>query len=450
MQTGPHPSYRQQYKSEDEGILAAGSSGLGVNNIDVRKRDGLDGIAANGGIWGFIVNKVPESGGGSSSKEEAALSKEAEGGCRQVTSYYVGGGNRDDDSGSGQAAPHVLDLWCLGCRPASQDHELFPGLPDDSASGDAPPSTKLHCLGFEDSPCKADDVHVPFDPQEVLLGVDGRVNGCGDPPSEESIEGAFDQDPNEILAEDPWVSFQEFSFVSWCRSLCQRVLHSRTPFAAFLKTTLHASRSTVQAPASALFPLPLPFDGCFDHIPPKCSSQKRRRIEFRRACHIMVCALNYTHADCSFPSLDLMRRRPSKAQQQAIDNLVMLTKAFGNSAGKFQAPKSGRRSIHLLAGLSDLCSFVTEHGLSSEPYHGGFPGRCNFGEPVSEERIEPDLSRAEELRPYRRLDPDRLKLHGRANWDPVPKIGDELRMLYLEPDLLVWTAARSRVCNGGT
>ena len=64
-----------------------------------------------------------------------------------MTSYYVGGGNRDDDSGSGQAAPHVLDLWCLGCRPASQDHELFPGLPDDSASGDAPPSTKLHCLG---------------------------------------------------------------------------------------------------------------------------------------------------------------------------------------------------------------------------------------------------------------------------------------------------------------
>ena len=114
------------------------SSLQGVNNIDVRKRDGLDGIAAHGGIWGFIVNKVPESGGGSSSKEEAALSKEAEGGCRQVTSYYVGGGNRDDDSGSGQAAPHVLDLWCLGCRPASQDHELFPGLPDDSASGDAP------------------------------------------------------------------------------------------------------------------------------------------------------------------------------------------------------------------------------------------------------------------------------------------------------------------------
>ena len=55
------------------------------------------------------------------------------------------------------------------------------------------------------------------------------------------------------------------------------------------------------------------------------------------------------------------------------------------------------------------------------------------------ESLIPDLSRAEELRPYRRLDPDRLKLHGRANWDPVPKIGDELRMLYLEPDLLVWS-----------
>lgn len=429
-----------QYKPEDEGVLASGSPSLGINYVDLRERNGSYGFSTGRGFGGFFFNKVPEPRGGCSSKEEAAIPKEAEGWCRQVASYNTtGGGNRDDDSGGGPAAPHVLDLWCLGCRPASLNHVLFPGSFDDSASNGSHPSTELPCLGSEGLPCKADEAPVPFDPQAVSFDVDSKVDDCGSPSPKEGHEEDFAQGPNETLAEDPWVSFQEFSFVSCCRSLCQRVLHTRTPFAAFLKTTLHASRSSVQAPASALFPLPLPFEGCFDHIPPKCSSQKRRRIEFHRACHIIVCALNYTHADCSFPSLDLMRRRPSRVQQQAIDNLVRLTKAFGNSAGRFHVPKSGRRSIHLLAGLSDLCSFVTDHGLSSEPYHGGFPGRCNPGEPVSEERIKPDLSRAEELRPYRRLDPDRLKLHGRANWDPVPHLGDELRMPCLEPDLLVWT-----------
>ena len=81
----------------------------------------------------------------------------------------------------------------------------------------------------------------------------------------------------------------------------------------------------------------------------------------------MVCAMNFVHADCSFPSLELMRRLPSKSQKIAIDNIVRLTKAFGSSAGSFNVPKSGRRSIHLLAGLSDLCNFVTDFGLAAEP-----------------------------------------------------------------------------------
>lgn len=85
----------------------------------------------------------------------------------------------------------------------------FSGLPDDSASGDAPPSTKLHCLGSEDSPCKADDFHVPFDPQEVLLGVDGRMNGCGDPPSEESMRELLIRIQTRSWLRIP-VSFQEF------------------------------------------------------------------------------------------------------------------------------------------------------------------------------------------------------------------------------------------------
>ena len=49
----------------------------------------------------------------------------------------------------------------------------------------------------------------------------------------------------------------------------------------------------------------------------------------------------------------------------------------------------------------------------------------------------PNLDRAEELRPYRPLDADRLKLFGRAQWDPNPFLPDELWLAYQEPDSLL-------------
>lgn len=47
--------------------------------------------------------------------------------------------------------------------------------------------------------------------------------------------------------------------------------------------------------------------------------------------------------------------------------------------------------------------------------------------------------RAEELKPYRSLDADRLRLHGRAQWDPGPCLPDSLWMASQEPDSLLWT-----------
>lgn len=50
-----------------------------------------------------------------------------------------------------------------------------------------------------------------------------------------------------------------------------------------------------------------------------------------------------------------------------------------------------------------------------------------------------DLSKAEELRPYRALDPSRLILL----WDPSPYLSDRLWLANQEPASLLWTLART-------
>ena len=242
---------------------------------------------------------------------------------------------------------------------------------------------------------------------------------------------------------DPWTSLQDFSFVHWCRSLPGLCLRTRTPFAAFLRKTLHAFSGSRGAAGRSLFPLPFPKLGIFEPFSPRSSSRKRKRLEFDRAFHVVVCSLNFLHADCSFVPLDLMLKEPSDQQQTALRNLRSLLKAFGSSGGSFSVPQSGRRSIHLLAGLSDLSRFMTFHGLSSDPYHRGFAGGGDVQSPdgaMGVGVLVPDQSLAEELTPYRTLCPDRLLITGKANWDPVPFLGDVFAMPFVEPKLLKWTA----------
>ena len=65
-------------------------------------------------------------------------------------------------------------------------------------------------------------------------------------------------------------------------------------------------------------------------------------------------------------------------------------------------------------------------GLASDGYGPAFPGAS-----LSEEQ------RGAALAPYRNLDADRLKLSGRANWDPSPYLHDALYLAFREPDSLL-------------
>lgn len=250
------------------------------------------------------------------------------------------------------------------------------------------------------------------------------------------VDGGHDSPPQAARCGKPafWNSLQTFSFRQWCARLLREVLASKTPFAAFLSSTLQASRSDVQAPDQALFPLPFPKFGIFRSLPATLSSRMRRRIHFDQAFHVLIAALNYLHADCSFPPLDLMIRIPSKAQRSALWNLRCLVKAFGNSGDEFLVPRSGRRSTNLIASLCDLSEFLTRSGASAEPYVHGFAGAPN--DDYQGETFQPDLSRAEELVPYRQLDFSRIKITGTGSWNPASFLDDSLILPFLEPDVL--------------
>ena len=253
-----------------------------------------------------------------------------------------------------------------------------------------------------------------------------------------SVAQPVDAKTSDGLSKGPkafWNSLQSFSFVRWCSRLLGDVLASGTPFAAFVRKTLHTSRSPVVAPAKALFPLPFPKFGLFGRRSPRQSSRARRKLAFDQAFHIFVAALNFLHADCAFPPLDLLVRTPSSAQWQALWNLRNIFKAFGNSGEEFQVPRSGRRSTNLVSGLCDLTEFLTRSGASSDAYFHGFAGDGTVADDGA--TLKPDLSRADELIPYRKFDAERIKLSGEANWDPSSYLEDDLLLPYLEPNVLI-------------
>ena len=144
-------------------------------------------------------------------------------------------------------------------------------------------------------------------------------------------------------------------------------------------------------------------------------------------------ALNFLHADCSFVSPSSLAVQPNRAQLVVFANLRGILKAFGNCAGDINVPASGRRSTALVSMLADLSDFFVSHGLSGSAYEAGFDAALQ-----SKDGVVADLSRAEELTPYRSLDPSRLKLSGTAQWSPLSYLDDDLWLPYVEPDVLLW------------
>ena len=238
------------------------------------------------------------------------------------------------------------------------------------------------------------------------------------------VPDSFDGKHREDIRTNPEFSqAQMMSYPRWCASLLPMVLRSRTPFSAFVAKTVQLSRRlTTRGPSTpAFFPIPLPFAD-FGRMPASTSSSKRRRIHLDRTVHLLCMALNFWQGGGNFVDDSSLQRSPSKQHLTLYERIKALIRSDGTSE-VFQISQTGRKFPNLLARLSELSSWLTMHGASSNPYDKSFSGI----------EIAPDNSVSPDLQPYSDLDPDRIVLHGTAQWDIREHLPDDMLMAFLEP-----------------
>ena len=216
---------------------------------------------------------------------------------------------------------------------------------------------------------------------------------------------------------------QMMSYPRWCASLLPLVLRSRTPFSAFVAKTVQLSRRLAPRGPSTptFFPIPIPYVD-FGRMPVSISSSKRRRIHLDRTVHLLCMALNFWQGGGNFVDDISLQRSPSKQHLTLYQRIKALIRSDGSSE-VFQISQTGRKFPNLLARLSELSSWLTMHGASSNPYDKSFAGI----------EITPDNSVSPELQPYSDLDPDRIVLHGTAQWNIREHLPDDMLMAFLEP-----------------
>ena len=148
---------------------------------------------------------------------------------------------------------------------------------------------------------------------------------------------------------------------------------------------------------------------------------------FKRLLHLVCMALNFLYADQVPIPCTLLLRRSNAAQLRLVAHAGRHLKAFGASVGDFAFVDSGRRNPHLIARLSELCSFVAATPAATRDTYADLSGNV----------VPTHNDAAPSLEPFRSLDVAGLRLSGRGHWDPSELLPDELRMAYLEPRALL-------------
>ncbi len=198
----------------------------------------------------------------------------------------------------------------------------------------------------------------------------------------------------------------QLSYPRWYGCLVSEVLRSRTPFAAFLNSTIIASKKGFLGPlAPTFFPIPMPREGAFDRMPAHPSSSKRRRVNLSRAVHVVVMALNFWYHGGRHVGMDLLQREPNRQHKCLYSRLKALVRSDG-PALSLSVEKAGRRFPELTARLAELSNLLTVQGCTSNPYDKSFAGV----------ELPKDNSQAPELEPYKNLCADRLKIVGSGHW----------------------------------
>jgi len=223
---------------------------------------------------------------------------------------------------------------------------------------------------------------------------------------------------------------EEVSFNSWAMALPRFVLKCRTEFSGQLARSFSVKRSGVPAAHTAVFPLPVPFDGCFQSSGPKLNRRRLRIIAQKRLVHMVVIVLDYLYLG-RFPTLAELGRQPSESQRSTFSRLYALVAASGSRSEQLPVVP-GRSGSELIASLDVLEKFLKEHPA----FCGGYAEEKPMRMPSSKKDDMERAQRFPQLQPYRSLDVQRLKIVGTGQWPLCDYFESDLWLPFVEPNCL--------------
>ena len=230
---------------------------------------------------------------------------------------------------------------------------------------------------------------------------------------------------------------EEISLHQFLAILPRLILRSKTRFSSFLARSFRIPLAG-SAPATAVFPIPLPYHGLFGKQGvPKLSAKKWKKLCFQRCLHVLVLTLNYIHFGFRQIDLSLLGRRPSKLHLAVFARLRSLLAACDRPDSHLMPP--GRSGCEFIARLVELEKFAaSEEVFNPDPYAGtaDVTTKREVVGRISEEHRFVSEEPFSAVRPYRSLDASRLKLSGNGKWPLADFLEDVFWLPYLEPLIL--------------
>lgn len=142
----------------------------------------------------------------------------------------------------------------------------------------------------------------------------------------------------------------------------------------------------------------------------------------QRSLFLVITALNFVYFKFPNACVEECWRRPGPCHDEIYRRLIALIKACG-PAKSFSVLSCGRKAFPVDARLEELHDALQRWGIDGSSFYSS----------QHEGKSVPQKNGREELRPYRPLDAERLKITGQGLWDCRPCLSDLLYMPLVEP-----------------
>ena len=211
-------------------------------------------------------------------------------------------------------------------------------------------------------------------------------------------------------------------------SMPRWALATRNDFAWFLRASFSVSWRG-EASHTTVLPLPVPYPGVFTGGGPCLSRKRLMKMALRRYVHLVAMTINHLYLN-RLPTLEEIGRPPNAVQRDCIERLRRHAAVCGSRPGMFPIPP-GRSGAELIASLARLETFIDTNKEFQDHY------TCPSGRVLRSSTFSAEVyEEFPELRPYKSLDAERLKLSGTGSWPLEDYLEGPLWMAYVEPAFL--------------